>query len=144
MVVADDPSMHSSQNEQDSRFYGDFSMIPILEPHSQQEAYEMTRYGFDLSEKYGLPVMLRITTRLAESHEENAGWGVRVNLLSDEIVGRAGAALWILFGATGIAGSRLARRLPQDKLKKWFGWFLVAMGLYILARTAPAASGMLT
>ena len=43
-----------------------------------------------------------------------------------------------------IAGSRLARRLPQDRLKKWFGWFLVAMGLYILARTAPAALGMLT
>jgi uncharacterized membrane protein YfcA len=43
-----------------------------------------------------------------------------------------------------IAGSRMARRLPQEKLKKWFGWFLVAMGLYILARTAPAALGMLT
>ncbi|MEA3461635.1 MAG: indolepyruvate ferredoxin oxidoreductase, partial [Bacteroidota bacterium] len=67
VVVADDPSMHSSQNEQDSRFYGKFAMIPVLEPASQQEAYEMTRYGFDLSEKFGLPVMLRITTRLAHS-----------------------------------------------------------------------------
>lgn len=67
VVVADDPSMHSSQNEQDSRFYGKFAMIPVLEPATQQEAYEMTRYGFELSEKYGLPVMLRITTRLAHS-----------------------------------------------------------------------------
>jgi len=67
VVVADDPSMHSSQNEQDSRFYGKFAMIPVLEPATQQEAYEMTRYGFDLSENFGLPVMLRITTRLAHS-----------------------------------------------------------------------------
>lgn len=67
VIVADDPSMHSSQNEQDSRFYGKFSMVPVLEPATQQEAYEMTRYGFELSEKYSLPVMLRITTRLAHS-----------------------------------------------------------------------------
>jgi len=67
VVVADDPSMHSSQNEQDSRFYGKFAMIPVLEPATQQEAYDMTRYGFELSEKSGLPVMLRITTRLAHS-----------------------------------------------------------------------------
>ncbi|MBW6480324.1 MAG: indolepyruvate ferredoxin oxidoreductase [Bacteroidales bacterium] len=66
-VVADDPSMHSSQNEQDSRFYGKFAMIPILEPADQQEAYDMVHYGFDLSEKYQVPVMLRITTRLAHS-----------------------------------------------------------------------------
>ncbi len=67
LTVADDPSMHSSQNEQDSRFYGDFSMIPVLEPSNQQEAYDMARGGFELSEKTGLPVMLRITTRLAHS-----------------------------------------------------------------------------
>jgi indolepyruvate ferredoxin oxidoreductase alpha subunit len=67
VVVADDPSMHSSQNEQDSRFYGKYSMVPVLEPASQQEAYDMARFAFDLSEKYALPVMLRITTRLAHS-----------------------------------------------------------------------------
>ncbi len=66
-VVADDPSMHSSQNEQDSRFYGKFAMIPILEPCDQQEAYDMVHYGFELSEKFRIPVMLRITTRLAHS-----------------------------------------------------------------------------
>ena len=67
LVVADDPSMHSSQNEQDSRYYGRFAMIPILEPSNQQDAYEMVRYGFDLSEEMRLPVMLRITTRLSHS-----------------------------------------------------------------------------
>jgi indolepyruvate ferredoxin oxidoreductase alpha subunit len=67
VVVADDPSMHSSQNEQDSRVYGKFAQIPVLEPSNQQEAYDMSRYGFELSERLGTPVMLRITTRLAHS-----------------------------------------------------------------------------
>jgi indolepyruvate ferredoxin oxidoreductase alpha subunit len=67
VVVADDPSMHSSQNEQDSRFYGKFAMIPTLEPHDQQQAYDMMHYAFDVSEKMQIPVLLRITTRLAHS-----------------------------------------------------------------------------
>jgi indolepyruvate ferredoxin oxidoreductase alpha subunit len=67
LVVADDPSMHSSQNEQDSRFYGKFALIPVLEPSTQQEAYDAVLYGFDLSEKVKLPVMLRLTTRLSHS-----------------------------------------------------------------------------
>jgi indolepyruvate ferredoxin oxidoreductase alpha subunit len=67
VVVADDPSMHSSQNEQDSRFYGKFAMIPVLEPSNQQEAYDLVHYGYELSEKYHIPVMLRITTRLSHS-----------------------------------------------------------------------------
>lgn len=67
VVSADDPSMHSSQNEQDSRFFGKFALVPILEPSSQQEAYDMVHYGFDFSEKYQVPVLLRITTRLAHS-----------------------------------------------------------------------------
>jgi len=67
VVAADDPSMHSSQNEQDSRFFGKFAMMPILEPSNQQEAYDMVHYGFDLSEKYKIPLLLRITTRLAHS-----------------------------------------------------------------------------
>ena len=67
VVAADDPSMHSSQNEQDSRFYGRFALVPVLEPRDQQEAYKMVRDAFELSEKYRLPVLLRITTRLAHS-----------------------------------------------------------------------------
>ncbi len=67
VLSADDPSMHSSQNEQDSRFYGKFALIPILEPANQQEAYDMTRYAFELSEIFEIPVLIRITTRLAHS-----------------------------------------------------------------------------
>ena len=67
IIVADDPSMHSSQNEQDSRVYGDFAMIPMLEPSNQQEAYDMVYEGFELSEKLGYPVLVRITTRMAHS-----------------------------------------------------------------------------
>jgi len=67
VVVADDPSQHSSQNEQDSRFYGKFAMVPILEPCNQQEAYDMMSYAFELSEKTQLPVLLRSVTRLSHS-----------------------------------------------------------------------------
>jgi indolepyruvate ferredoxin oxidoreductase alpha subunit len=79
VVVADDPSQHSSQNEQDSRFYGKFAMLPVFEPSSQQEAYDMTYEAFDFSEKTGLPVMVRITTRLSHSRS-----GVVKNKLLDE------------------------------------------------------------
>ena len=67
VVSADDPSMHSSQNEQDSRFYGKFASVPCFEPSNQQEAYEMIFDAFELSEKYRIPVLFRITTRLAHS-----------------------------------------------------------------------------
>lgn len=67
VLAADDPSMHSSQNEQDSRFYGKFAMIPVMEPSNQQEAYEMTKAAFDLSEELHTPVLLRVTTRMAHS-----------------------------------------------------------------------------
>ncbi|MBU0638466.1 MAG: indolepyruvate ferredoxin oxidoreductase [Planctomycetes bacterium] len=67
LVVADDPGMHSSQNEQDSRYYGEFAQIPMLEPCNQQESYDMTRAAFELSESLGLPIMLRLVTRLAHS-----------------------------------------------------------------------------
>ena len=67
VLVADDPSMHSSQNEQDSRFYAKFAMIPCLEPSSQQEAYDMVHFAFDYSESVHLPVLMRVTTRMAHS-----------------------------------------------------------------------------
>lgn len=70
VLAADDPSMHSSQNEQDSRFYGKFAMIPILEPSSQQEAYDMMADAFSLSEQLRLPVLMRIVTRLAHSRAD--------------------------------------------------------------------------
>ncbi len=67
VLVADDPSMHSSQDEQDSRFYGKFAMIPTFEPSSQQEAYDMMEAAFEYSEQQCLPVLMRVTTRMAHS-----------------------------------------------------------------------------
>jgi indolepyruvate ferredoxin oxidoreductase alpha subunit len=67
VIVADDPGMHSSQDEQDSRALAEFARIPCLEPADQQEAYDMTREAFDLSERFNIPVLIRITTRLAHS-----------------------------------------------------------------------------
>lgn len=67
VLAADDPSMHSSQNEQDSRFYAEFAMIPVFEPSDQQEAYDMMSEAYDLSESMKIPVMVRIVTRLAHS-----------------------------------------------------------------------------
>jgi len=67
VAVADDPSMHSSQNEQDSRHYADFAQIPCLEPADPQHAYDLTREAFDVSERFCIPVLLRLVTRLAHS-----------------------------------------------------------------------------
>lgn len=64
IVSADDPSCHSSQNEQDNRYFALFGSAPMLEPTTPEEAKEMTRLGFDLSEELHLPVLLRTTTRL--------------------------------------------------------------------------------
>ncbi len=65
ILVADDPGMHSSQNEQDSRHYARASKIPMLEPSDSQEAYDYTLLAFELSEKFDTPVLLRTTTRLS-------------------------------------------------------------------------------
>lgn len=67
VAVADDPGMHSSQNEQDSRFYAAMARVPCLEPTTQQEAYDMTREAFELSERFRTPVMVRLVTRLCHS-----------------------------------------------------------------------------
>jgi indolepyruvate ferredoxin oxidoreductase alpha subunit len=69
LIIGDDPSLHSSQNEQDTRYYGMMASIPILEPSNIQEAYQMATKAFDLSEKFNLPVIIRITTRIAHSRE---------------------------------------------------------------------------
>ena len=67
ICVADDPAMHSSQNEQDSRHYAIGAKVPMLEPSDSREAYEFARSAFDLSEKYDTPVLLRMCTRIAHS-----------------------------------------------------------------------------
>ncbi|HOV12827.1 MAG TPA: thiamine pyrophosphate-dependent enzyme [Spirochaetota bacterium] len=67
IVCADDPYMHSSQNEQDNRYYAKSAKLPMLDPSDSQEAYDFTKYAFELSEKYDTPVILRTTTRISHS-----------------------------------------------------------------------------
>lgn len=67
LVTADDPELHSSQNEQDSRNYAKFAKVPMLEPSDSQEALDFTRLGFEISEQFDTPVMLRSTTRISHS-----------------------------------------------------------------------------
>lgn len=97
VVAADDPSMHSSQDEQDSRFYGKFAMVPTFEPSCQQEAYDMTIAAFDYSEKVHLPVLMRMVTRLCHSRAmvltaDNSRQENQINL-------NAKAADWVLLPA---------------------------------------------
>ena len=67
ICVADDPGMHSSQNEQDSRHYAEAAKLPMLEPSDSREAKEFTKIAFELSERYDTPVILRMCTRIAHS-----------------------------------------------------------------------------
>ncbi len=67
LVSADDPGMHSSQNEQDNRYYAVMAKVPMLEPSDSQEAYEMVRAAFRLSEEHDVPVLLRTETRVCHS-----------------------------------------------------------------------------
>jgi indolepyruvate ferredoxin oxidoreductase alpha subunit len=69
LAVADDPGMHSSQNEQDSRYLADFARVPCFEPATAQEAYDLTREAFEVSERFQVPVVLRLVTRLC--HERS-------------------------------------------------------------------------
>ncbi len=110
LLVADDPGMHSSQNEQDSRRLAEFAWLPCLEPSTVQEAYDFTRRAFDLSEALQVPVMVRIVTRLAHC---------RAPFLRQEALAPAGIGLtpkarvqdWVLIPSN-------ARRRYVDLLAK--------------------------
>lgn len=67
LVVCDDPGIHSSQNEQDTRIFGQLAMVPVLEPTDAQEALDFTKLAFDLSEQFDTPVIVRSTTRLSHT-----------------------------------------------------------------------------
>jgi indolepyruvate ferredoxin oxidoreductase alpha subunit len=96
LAVADDPGMHSSQDEQDTRFYAAFAMVPCLEPRSQQEAYEMTREAFDVSERFSVPVVLRLTTRLSHAR---AGVVVAAPREQNRVEKAADKTAWMLLPA---------------------------------------------
>jgi indolepyruvate ferredoxin oxidoreductase alpha subunit len=110
-VVADDPSMHSSQGEQDTRFYADFAMVPLFEPTNQQEAYEMVAEAFDLSEKFGVPVIFKMVTRLAHSR---AVVHVADSPRAENALSKASPADWMLLPA-------LARKNYNKMIEKQTG-----------------------
>ncbi|WP_304225624.1 thiamine pyrophosphate-dependent enzyme [Gracilinema caldarium] len=114
IAVADDPGMHSSQNEQDSRFYASFALVPCLEPRTQQEAYDMTREAFDISETFHVPVVLRLVTRLSHARS-----GVRVApSRSQNSLSKADKREWMLLPA--YARRRYASLLErQGAIKAW-------------------------
>lgn len=99
VLVADDPSMHSSQNEQDSRFYAKFAMVPTFEPSNQQEAYDMMKLAFEYSERIKEPVVMRVVTRLAHSRA-----AVEVDECKDENPLNICTERWVLL--PGIARKR--------------------------------------
>jgi len=76
VVCADDPGIHSSQNEQDNRLFARIAKIPLLEPSSPREAYQFVKHAFAISEKFDTPVMIRLTTRIAHT-KENVLTGLR-------------------------------------------------------------------
>jgi indolepyruvate ferredoxin oxidoreductase alpha subunit len=67
IVTADDPGLHSSQNEQDNRYYGLAAKLPVLSPADSQEAKDFTRLAFEISEEFDIPVIIRLTTRISHS-----------------------------------------------------------------------------
>lgn len=67
IISADDPGIHSSQNEQDNRHYAELAKVPLLEPADSQEAYDLMAHAFDISERFDTPVLVRVTTRLCHS-----------------------------------------------------------------------------
>lgn len=109
VLAADDPSMHSSQNEQDSRFYGKFALIPIFEPSNQQEAYDMMAKAFDLSEQLKEPVLFRVVTRLAHSRA-----AVETSEVRAENMMNASTDQWVLL--PGIARKKYAALLEKQPL----------------------------
>ena len=122
VLVADDPSMHSSQDEQDSRFYGKFAMVPIFEPSNQQEAYDMMETAFSYSERQQLPVLMRVTTRMAHSRSvvECADAPREMNELNYNAV----ASNWVLLPANARKRNDIVTaqqtRLEEDAVNSTF------------------------
>ncbi|MDZ4183784.1 MAG: indolepyruvate ferredoxin oxidoreductase subunit alpha [Desulfuromonadales bacterium] len=116
LVVADDPEMHSSQNEQDSRNYAKFAKIPMLEPADSEECKEFTRLAFDLSEKFDTPVMLRSVTRI--SHGKSiVTLGERVDNLPAPALVKDAAKLVMLPGNARVRHPKVEERIVN--LSDW-------------------------
>src|SRR5512135_3215539 len=112
LITADDPEMHSSQNEQDNRHYARAAKVPMLEPSDSQEGKDFTRLAFELSEKFDTPVMLRTTTRV--SHSKSAvSLNDPVSGLSEPKLVRNAAKLVMLPN-----NAKIRHPLVEERIKK--------------------------
>ncbi len=112
LVTADDPEMHSSQNEQDNRNYAKFVKVPMLEPADSRECKEFTKLAFEISEKFDTPVMLRTTTRISHS-KSIVELGEPVQGLPEPKLVRNAAKLVMLPG-----NARVRHPLVEERIKK--------------------------
>jgi indolepyruvate ferredoxin oxidoreductase alpha subunit len=115
IAAADDPGMHSSQNEQDSRFYAAFAMTPCLEPRNQQEAYDMAREAFEVSERFQTPVLLRMTTRLSHAR---AGVIAAESRAQNPLAKAGDKSRWMLL-PTYARRNYLSLIERQEEIRKW-------------------------
>ncbi len=114
IVCADDPSLHSSQNEQDNRYYARMALVPMFEPSGPSEAYEMTKRAFRLSEEFGIPCLLRTTTRVSHAR------GV-VNVGSVSEPAKMGSGSFEKDPFKYVVVPMVGRNLRIELLKKWEG-----------------------
>ena len=112
LVTADDPEMHSSQNEQDNRHYARFAKVPMLEPADSRECKDFTRLAFELSEQYDTPVMLRTTTRISHS-KSIVDLGERVTGLPEPKLARNASKYVMLPG-----NARVRHPLVEERIAK--------------------------
>jgi indolepyruvate ferredoxin oxidoreductase, alpha subunit len=116
LITADDPEMHSSQNEQDNRNYAKFAKIPMLEPSDSRECKEFTKLAFELSESFDTPVMLRTTTRI--SHGKSiVELGERAEGLPEPKLVKNASKLVMLPG-----NARVRHPFVEERLKKLAAW----------------------
>lgn len=116
LVVADDPELHSSQNEQDSRNYAKFAKVPMFEPADSEEALKFTTLAFEASEKFDAPILLRSTTRISHS-KSIVSLGERVTDLPQPCLERNPAKLVMLPG-----NARVRHQFVEERLLAMEEW----------------------
>lgn len=117
LLVTDDPGPHSSQTEQDTRSFGLFSNIPVLDPSNSQEAYEMTKYAFEISKKYETPVFLRTTTRVSHRCDDVVLDDLKPS--NEDIEGFSKSSRWVIFPKLAAERHPILEKL-QETLSKEF------------------------
>jgi len=151
IVVCDDPGLHSSQNEQDSRLFARFAGAPVLEPSDAQEAHDFTKLAFEISEAFDTPVIVRSTTRL--SHTRSAvRVGPRLGVASKGFIDAPSKTVTIPANARRLhpkvieREARIARYLETSPLNRWekgdsrFGVVTGSTAYLYVKEVAPDAS----